>query len=77
MPTIFRRGPYRFFFFANEGDEPPHVHVERERRRAKIWLSPVQLTRTGGYSAAELGRIIRIVRENRAHLLEAWNEYFA
>jgi hypothetical protein len=43
----------------------------------KIWLSPVQLTRTGGYSAAELGRIIRIVRENRAHLLEAWNEYFA
>jgi len=30
-PTVKRIGPYRFFFFGNEGSEPPHVHVRRER----------------------------------------------
>jgi hypothetical protein len=28
MPTVFRSGPYRFFFFSDEGNEPVHVHVE-------------------------------------------------
>ncbi len=39
MPTIPMPGPYRFFFYSGDRDEPPHVHVEREggsinRRRA-------------------------------------------
>lgn len=33
MPTILRDGPYRLFFYSNEGEEPPHVHVERDRGR--------------------------------------------
>ena len=41
MPTVDRIGPYRFFFFANEGNEPPHVHVQRGRALAKFWLQPV------------------------------------
>ena len=41
MPTILTVGPYRFFFYACDGDEPPHVHVEREFRIAKFWLFPV------------------------------------
>jgi hypothetical protein len=28
VPTVLRVGPYRFFFYSNEGTEPPHVHVE-------------------------------------------------
>jgi len=39
VPTILRDGPYRFFFFSNEGFEPPHVHVQRDRAIAKFWLS--------------------------------------
>ena len=45
MPTIARIGPYRFFFYGNEGSEPPHVHVQRERMLAKFWLDPVSLAR--------------------------------
>ena len=26
-PEIHREHGMRFFFFSNEGDEPPHVHV--------------------------------------------------
>jgi len=36
MPTVLRLGPYRFFFYAGDADEPPHVHVERDRNTAKF-----------------------------------------
>ena len=54
MPTVLRVGPYRFFFYAGDGDEPPHVHVERDDSEAKIWLDPVRLERSGGFSGKEL-----------------------
>jgi hypothetical protein len=43
MPTLLREGPYRFFFYSDEGDprEPPHVHVAAGERLAKFWLDPV------------------------------------
>jgi hypothetical protein len=34
---------FRFFFFSNEGTEPPHIHVERGDGYAKFWLEPVDL----------------------------------
>lgn len=40
MPTIMRIDGYRFFFFSNEGSEPPHIHVEQAERYAKFWLNP-------------------------------------
>jgi hypothetical protein len=30
MPAVQRWGPYRAFFYSNEGGEPPHVHVRGE-----------------------------------------------
>ncbi|MBZ5579241.1 MAG: DUF4160 domain-containing protein [Acidobacteriia bacterium] len=44
MPTVLRSGPYRFFFYSADRDEPPHVHGEREDSAAKFWLSPVRLS---------------------------------
>src|SRR3989442_1801226 len=29
MPTLLRVEGFRFFFFSNEGQEPPHVHVSK------------------------------------------------
>jgi hypothetical protein len=29
-PSVLRAGPYRFFFYSADRDEPPHAHVERE-----------------------------------------------
>jgi len=34
---------FRFFFYSNENNEPPHVHVEKADGTAKIWLSPVKI----------------------------------
>lgn len=77
MPTLRRVGPFRFFFYSNEGREPPHVHVQNERRIAKFWLEPVALASTGRFSASELRSIERIVLENRERFLEGWHEFFS
>ena len=77
MPTVLRIGPYRFFFYANEGDEPAHVHVQRDQALAKFWLEPVSYTRSTGFSARELLQLFSLVKENRTALMEAWDEFFA
>jgi len=76
MPTVHRVGPYRFFFYSGDRPEPPHIHVEREAGRAKFWLDPVRLERSGGFGRAELNRVTALVLEHRDALLRAWNEYF-
>ena len=76
MPTVLRIGPYRFFFFAGDRDEPPHIHVEREDKVAKFSLDPVRLQSSGGFSRNEIIRIQRVVNEYQIQLSEAWNAYF-
>ena len=76
VPTVLRSGPYRFFFYAGDRDEPLHVHVERDDRIAKFWLNPIRLQSSGGFSRVELGRIERLVSGHRVGLMEARDEYF-
>ena len=76
MPTVLRWNGYRFYFFSNEGFEPSHVHIDKGRRSAKVWLSPVAATRNIGYSTKEMAEILRKVSEERDGFLEAWNGYF-
>jgi hypothetical protein len=76
MPTVLRVGPYRFFFYAGDRDEPIHVHVERDDNIAKFWIEPVRLQRSGGFRRPEISRIAKIIEENRVEIVEAWDEYF-
>jgi hypothetical protein len=76
VPTVHREGPYRFFFYSADRQEPQHVHVERDVCRAKFWLNPVQLARSGGFGAAELLRLERLVAQRQELFLRAWHEYF-
>ena len=77
MPTVLRKGPYRFFFYSADRAEPPHVHAQRERRKAKFWLEPVAFERATGFSARELLQLQELIDDYRIVLLEAWHEYFA
>ncbi len=76
MPTVLRYEAYRIYFYSHEPNEPPHVHVDRDNLSAKFWLNPVSLARNLGFSARELRQVERLVKENQAELLEAWNGYF-
>ena len=66
-----------FSILAIEMSHPPHVHVERERNKAKFWLEPVRLQNSGGYNRSEINRIQRLIEENQKMLLEKWNDYFS
>jgi hypothetical protein len=76
LPTVLRAGPYRFFFYSADRDEPPHVHLEREEGKAKFWLEPVRLESSRGFVRVEIGRVQRLVEENTGFLLRSWHEYF-
>lgn len=76
MPTVLRSGPYRLHFYSSDAEEPPHVHVERDDKTAKLWLSPVRLERSAGFSSIEVRQIQRLVEQHREALLRSWNAYF-
>lgn len=77
MPTVLRWKGYRFFFFSNEGREPPHVHVDKGGASAKVWLAPVAVARNIGYSSVELNEILRKIDVEAQSFLEAWHGYFS
>lgn len=76
MPTAMRSGPYRIYFVSHDSGEPPHVHVDRENRSAKLWLDPISLARNIGFHPRELRAIRRLIAENQERLLRSWHEYF-
>jgi hypothetical protein len=76
MPAVLRVGPYRFFFYSGDREEPRHVRVEREANRGKFWLDPVRLAESGGFSRVEIRRLEALVSQNATELRGAWDEYF-
>ena len=64
MPAVLREGPYRFFFYAGDRDEPKHIHVARDNQIAKFWLEPVRLEMSGG--------LIPISRDTTVKEYNAW-----
>ena len=76
MPTILRIKGFRFFFYSNENDEPPHIHIENAENTAKFWLVPIELADSYGFSGKEINTIRKLVTEHQQTFLNAWNEYF-
>ena len=75
MPTILRIGPYRFHFYSAEGNEPPHIHIERDDLECKFLLQPVTLASNYGFPGAELNKLAELVRLHQIELTQAWQQY--
>lgn len=76
MPVIGREGPYRIFFYSHEPNEPPHVHVQRDRSLAKFWIDPVLLVASKRFPAHELRRLEAIIQSRSDEFLERWHDWF-
>ena len=76
MPTVLRIKGYQFYFYAEEGTEPPHIHVDKGGGTAKFWLSPIALVCGHGLKPAQLQAIRKIIEQNQNFLLGKWNEFF-
>jgi hypothetical protein len=73
---VLRLYGWRFHFYSDEGNEPPHVHVDTGDGECKFWLSPVTLADSENVRATELRRIERVVVEQLSFFLEKWHEFF-
>src|SRR2546425_9194248 len=76
MPTLLRVEGFRFFFFSNEGQEQPHVHVSKGDGVAKLWLVPIELAYASGLTPAELRRVRGLTRGHAATLVGRGHEGF-
>jgi hypothetical protein len=68
-------GPYWFFFYSFDCNEPVHVHVRHDRQHAKFWLAPVELAWNYGFSPRELNEIRRLIVAHEQAIIEAWYEH--
>ncbi len=76
IPEIFRLEGYVFFFYANEGNEPMHVHVRRGGGYAKFWIEPLELDYAKGLKTKEIVRAEILITENIETIRRKWNNVF-
>jgi hypothetical protein len=74
MPTVLRIDSYRFHFYSDEGNEPPHIHVATAEGECKFWLEPVRLASNRGLSPLVIRKIEKMVFENIDFLLEKYHD---
>ena len=76
MPNVLRIGGFRFYFYSHEPNEPPHVNIDRGEATIKVWLVQVEVAKSRGFRAHEIGGIVAMVEKHCDRLLEAWHEHF-
>lgn len=74
MPVVLRIKGYRFWFYEADLDEPPHIHVGKEGKEAKYWLTSIALARLRGFREYELNEIESVLEENQTFILESWRK---
>ena len=82
MPSIFEISGYKIYFWANESDEPIHVHVFKGKplkNSTKVWL-----TKRGGCILAnnnskipskDLNNILDVITSNYFFVISQWKKF--
>ena len=76
MPTLLIWHGYRFWFYALDRDEPPHVHVVKDGKSLKVWLQNLEVARNQGYNDKEIARVLAVIAERQDDWIGAWNDFF-
>jgi hypothetical protein len=75
-PTVFRSGPFRFYFFSRE-EHRMHIHVSSGSAEAKFWLEPnVVLAQNHGLSDRQLRDAQALVEAHLHECLDSWKAHF-
>jgi len=75
VPTVLRIRGFRFHFYSDEGNEPPHIHVRCGDGECKFWLDPISLARNRGIPPKLLREIESLVYERQVFLREKYHEH--
>ena len=79
MPTVLFKNGWRFFFFANEGNEPIHIHVMKAEKSCKYFLNDELIEITLGSQRNMINKDIKevkeIIFENFNYIIESWKKF--
>lgn len=79
MPTILVLFGWRLFFYANEGNEPIHVHCKSGEMECKYWINPdsfdIQEAFSFKMSSRDTRQIRKIIFEHLDYIIEQWQDF--
>lgn len=75
-PTVFREGPFGFYFLSREGSRI-HVHARTSDGEARFRLeSEIELTTSTGMPRRQIESALTLVREHEYEIRSAWKTHF-
>ncbi|MCB9076124.1 MAG: DUF4160 domain-containing protein [Anaerolineaceae bacterium] len=79
MPTVLYIRGWRLFFYANEDNEPPHIHARKGDVECKYWLhsDTFDIEEVYAYNASPANRreIRKIIFANFDYLLAEYENF--
>ena len=79
MPTILFILGWRFFFYANEGNEPIHIHCRKADKECKYWLDTEGFGLEEAYAYQmnnkDRRQVKKIIYENFELIEQEWNAW--
>ncbi len=79
MPTILVIAGWRFYFYANENNEPVHIHVQKAEMEAKFWLDEdlFEIREAFSYkmNSSEKKEVRKIIFEHFDYIIEEWKQF--
>ena len=74
MPEVFREFGFVFFFYANEGNEPMHIHAWKAGGFAKYWIEPIELEFSQGMKVNDLKIAEQLIIDHLELIKNKWYE---
>ena len=79
MPTILLIMGWRLFFYANEGNEPIHVHCSKADMECKYWLDRDNFNLEEAFSfnlsPKDRREIRKIIYEHFEYIEQQWDKF--
>ncbi len=79
MPTVLFINGWRFFFYANERDEPIHIHCRKAEKECKYWLDPenfdVKEAYTFNMNSKDKRQVKKMIFEYFETIESEWNQF--
>ncbi len=79
MPTILQILGWKLFFYANEGNEPIHVHCRKGEKECKYWLLnnefDLEEVFTYNMNIKDKREIKKIIFEHFEYIEQQWKEF--
>ena len=79
MPNVLEIYGWRLFFYANEGNEPIHIHARKGDSECKYWILideyDIEPAFEINLKSQERRKLRKIIFSHFEYICERWNEF--